>query len=274
VGPDRAIRIFNARGTVNVVVDLRGYYSPTGASTYFPKAVPQTILDSRTTIGGHNGTFGGATEFALQVRGVLGIPADATAVALALICIGGGSDIDVYPQTFTGTSSINCINGLARANMAVTGIGSDGKIRVRNHGQKPVHVVARVLGWYGPGDGSRYVSLPTEVRILDTLSGNGLRGSVGPDQRVAFQVGRLNGVASQATAVVVTLYGYRPAVTTHLATWRGDQTYPNTSTVNVEANRALAVMDATALGPDGMVGIHNQTGSIRVLIDLSGYFVH
>ncbi|MEN3305960.1 MAG: hypothetical protein V7603_2162 [Micromonosporaceae bacterium] len=272
LGPDRAIRIFNARGTVTVLVDLLGYFSPTGASTYFPEVVPQTALDSRTATGGHQRVFNGNEEFALQVRGVLGVPADASAVAVAMICIGAGSDIDVYPQTWSGTSSINCIASQARANMVVTGVGSDGKIRIRNHGTQTAHVLVRILGWFGPGDGSRYVSLPTPVRILDTALGNGVRGAIGQGQIVTLPAGRLNGVPDRATAVMTTVYGYQPTVNTYLTAWRADQPVPAASAVNVEAGRVLAACDATAVSPGGVVAIRNSAGSTRALIDLSGYF--
>jgi hypothetical protein len=194
-----------------------------------------------------------------------------------MICIDGGTnttDIDVYPQTFNGTSSVNCVAGKVRANMAITGIGSDGKIRIRNHGTQPIHVVARILGWFGPGDGSRYVSLPTPVRVLDTAFGNGVRGAIGPGQTITVQAAKLNGVPYQATAILATVYGYRPTADTHLTVWRADQPLPGASTVNVETGRTLAAFDAIALSPDGVIAIFNSAGSNRALVDLSGYFTH
>jgi hypothetical protein len=46
VGSDGAIDVYNAVGTVNVVVDLNGYYDPTSGSTYiaFP---PKRVCDTR-----------------------------------------------------------------------------------------------------------------------------------------------------------------------------------------------------------------------------------
>ena len=42
-------------GTINVIVDVVGYYRAPAGTSYVPRATPARILDTRSTLGGHSG---------------------------------------------------------------------------------------------------------------------------------------------------------------------------------------------------------------------------
>jgi hypothetical protein len=276
VGPDRAIRITNSSGTVDVLVDLLGYFNPSGGSTYFPQPSAQRILDTRSTLGGHQGPLGAGAVLTLPVVNVAGVPANATAVMVNVTATQGTgtSYLSVYPQNSSSTSTVNYEPNEDRANLAVVGVGSDGAIRIANGGGQ-VHVIVDVVGWFAPGSGSRFVVLPQPTRILETRAGNGFRHTpLGAGETMTLQVGGLDGVPYTATGVVVGVAGIQPTVNDFLSVWSPDVPYSAMSALNVAAGAVTANDVSTVLSANGQLAIRNSGGSTNVLADLQGYFMH
>ena len=59
---------------------------PSSASTYMPRDKPQLVLDTRTDLGGHHGAVQAGEVVTQPMRGVAGVPANATAVITTMRC--------------------------------------------------------------------------------------------------------------------------------------------------------------------------------------------
>ncbi len=149
VGSNGTVRIYASHGTVDMVVDVVGYYSSTGSS--FQAASPQRILDTREGNGAPQQRVGPGATIDLQVRGRGGVPNTATAVVMNLTVAGPSSDgyVTAYPSDATQptTSSINMVANENLANLLVSKIGADGKIKLFN-ALGDVDLVADVNGWF------------------------------------------------------------------------------------------------------------------------------
>jgi Subtilase family len=275
---DRAIRLRNDKGQANAVVDLLGYFNSLGASTYFPARAPQRILDTRTSLGGHARPLGPGETVAVPIRGVAGVPSDATAVALNVTGVTPTSttDLDVFSQDYPKTSTLNLLAGQVRANLDIVGIAFDGSIRVRNGGQASVHVLIDVLGYFGHDSkdviGGRYVALHDPLRVLDSRTGNGLRHApLGAGETMRLPVAGLYGVPPVAGPAMLTLTGVQATAGTYLTAWNGSVPFSdvNVSSLNLVPFEQVANMVAP---PAGNVAIRNDKGGVQVIGDLSGYF--
>jgi hypothetical protein len=161
VGEGGKVSIYNNVGNVDVVADTQGYFAHPAAagavppgSQYFP-TTPARILDTRDGTGvpgGGVGQVGTARTIDLQVRGVAGVPENATAVVLNVTVTGSpGPDsyLTVYP---TGgerplASNLNFVAGQTVANLVIARIGNGGKVTIYNNlGQ--TFVIGDVQGWF------------------------------------------------------------------------------------------------------------------------------
>jgi hypothetical protein len=276
LGGDRAFRIWNEVGQVDVVADLLGYFSPEGGSTYFAESAPTRVLDTRSSVGGHPAKLVPGETLTLPVRDVAGVPSNVTAVAVNLTGTGStvADNLSVYGQNASSSSTLNVDVNEDRANLSITGVGSDGAIRIHNASGQ-VHVIVDVIGWFAPGDGSRFVALPQPTRVLETRTGIGLRrGPLGAGETLDVQVGGLYGVPYTATGAFVTVTGILPSTNSFLSVWSADAPYPGLSTVNETAGAVTAGAALPTLGSSGQVAIRNSGGTVHVLADLEGYFIH
>jgi Subtilase family len=274
VGPDGTIRLRNAAGQVNVVVDLVGWFVPAGGDEYVGKNPPTRVLDTRTTTGGHNRAFAPGETFRLPVRGVAGVPAEATSVVVNITGTGPTlpTYLSVFPEGYTGSSNLNLAKGETRANLVVSRIGADGRVGIRNAGGT-VNVIADVVGWLVADGGGRYVALDRPRRVLDTRSGNGLRlGPLGATQTLTVDVAAMPAVPANASALVTNLTGTAPTMPTFLTAYPAGVPFPGTSNVNLAAGRTAPDAVFGTVGTLGRVVIRNANGSVQVILDLTGYF--
>ncbi len=129
-----------------------GNLSPVGESV-FHAVTPTRILDTRSTLGGHNSPLGAGATLDLQVTGTSAVPAGATAVAFNLTAVGptAGSFLTVYPQGTTRptVSSINVTAGQTLANFGTVKLAGNGQVTIFNSAGS-VNVILDVAGYYAP----------------------------------------------------------------------------------------------------------------------------
>ncbi len=156
LGTDGSISVFNNAGTTNVVLDVVGYTTPAadgGRSTdsEFVGTAPTRVLDTRKGTGGFTTPWGPKAERTLLVRGVAGVPVDATSVVLNLTAIAPteATHLTVWPSggTRPTASNLNVPANLTAANLVLAEIGADGRIRIRNNAGA-VHLAADVVGYH------------------------------------------------------------------------------------------------------------------------------
>jgi hypothetical protein len=142
--------------TADVIVDVSGYYSATsGTGTQFSaEPAPVRICDTRFILPAnqcslHPITSGGT--LAVTVRGMAGVPANATAVVANLTAVAPTSStfLTVFPgPSMPASSDLNLAAGDVRANMVVATINpGTGQITIFNQTGN-VNVIVDVLGWY------------------------------------------------------------------------------------------------------------------------------
>jgi hypothetical protein len=156
VGADGTISLYNANGTVDLVADLTGYFSPgAGASLTTTRAC--RVFDTRTGIGDCAGarpvtkaTLGPKRTLRVQVTGVGGVPANATAVVLNLTAVGASTStyLTAWPtgSPRPSTSTVNAASRSAVPNLAIVPVGADGTVSFYN-AAGTVHLLADIAGY-------------------------------------------------------------------------------------------------------------------------------
>jgi hypothetical protein len=292
VADDDKVEIYNATGSTHVIVDLAGWYGPTGSSgpstdrlTLLP--TPGRALDSRPgPLGYAEAVFGGSGRttpipegdtLAVSVAGLGGVPAEATAVVMNVTAVGPSTStfITAYPdgQALPTASNVNLKAGQVVANLVVVPVGPDGVLRFFNAAGN-THLIIDVTGWYQPGVGAGYVALDPPTRNLDTRSGTGLRrGALGPGGTHKLKVARYNGVPADAAAVMLGVVAVGPTASGYLTVYPGSASLPATSSLNFGAGATVANAVIARIGTDGRVAFTNASGSTHVISDLAGYFL-
>ena len=280
VGSGGKVSLYNNSGLTHVIFDVAGWYSD-GSAAYTPAGryqplAPARILDTRYGTGGISGPVG-ASPAKVKVWGRGGVPSGATAVVMNVTVTEptAWSHLRVYP-TGTGAPDVSNLNYLAGEtipNLVVVKVGSDGYVNVTNNSGS-AHVIVDVAGWFGSGDESpaaqgRFEALDP-VRLLDTrLTGQKLQGG----QLYAFGVLGVGGVpASGVSAVVLNVTVTEPTAGSHLTLFPSGSSPPNSSNLNFEAGETIPNQVIVKVGPDGAVGIRNNSGWAHVIFDVAGYY--
>jgi len=154
------VSIFNGYGTVNVIVDVGGWFtsaSSTAGGSQYTALAPSRILDTRLGIGSARAPLGAQQTMALTVAGVGGVPAMTApnapqAVVLNVTATGATtySYLTVWPTPGTtppNASDLNFPPYSNNPNLVVVKVGPDGKVNIYN-GFGAVDVVGDIEGWY------------------------------------------------------------------------------------------------------------------------------
>ena len=288
IGADGGVTLRNGLGSVHLIGDIAGYYTPDTAGVGFAAVDPSRILDTRVGVGAPRAKLGQGGVADLQVTGALRtadgttvtVPADARAVVLnvtATSVTGVSTDVRVYPPSPTAplVSNLNLRGGQTAANLVTVAVGAGGKVRLRNS-LGSLHLIADLAGYYAPGATGRFVPV-TPTRFLDTRSGIG--AAVIPTTANGFvdlRVAGRRGVPTTATAAVLNLTGTAvsgTASTDVRAYPLGAPRVPTVSNVNLRAGETRANLAIVRIGTDGRVRLLNKTGQLQLVADLAGYMV-
>ncbi len=175
VSSNGTINVANFAGTVDVIIDVNGYFSSNSNGATFTGTLPARICDTRSNSGyPYAGqTLGAGSVLKVQVAGRGGVPSmnQAGAPVAAVLNITAAnttqySFFTVWPDNGTTQPNISDLNwstgGVVRANLAIVKLGSDGMIDVAN-AFGSADLIIDVVGWY---------SLPTttDSQALSNLS--------------------------------------------------------------------------------------------------------
>ncbi|NQW90327.1 hypothetical protein HQQ88_08465 [Curtobacterium sp. VKM Ac-2861] len=143
--------IYNGSSTINLVIDLQGYFTKAGVTgaTFTPGI--GRVFDSRAT---GNTILAKNETRAIPVAGQAGVPvmgSGITAVVLTLTAAHGGSDgrasVWANGTTQPDTTSINFQTDEIRTNTVTVALGTNGKINLNNVADATNYVID-VQGWY------------------------------------------------------------------------------------------------------------------------------
>jgi hypothetical protein len=174
LGAGAAVSLFNLTGSVDVVIDVLGWF-PVGGS--FTGVTPARLMETRAGLPTIDDQFDGAGKVgaqsvtALDVTGRGGVPASGVgAVALNITVTEptASSFVTAWPagQARPTASNLNFGPGQTVPNMVIVPVGNNGNISLFNLAGS-THVVVDVLGWFPTNGG--FTGL-VSARLMDTRS--------------------------------------------------------------------------------------------------------
>ena len=236
-------------GTARVVLDLAGYYAA-GRGAGFTPSAPARVLDASV----------GTTLRTVQIAGVHGVPADATAVVVnsEVSRASTTSFLRVVPFGQEGrAATMHLTPGRTVSNLAVVAL-RNGKLQVKV-GAGTARVVLDLAGYYAAGRGAGFTpSAP--ARVLDASVGTTLR---------TVQIAGVHGVPADATAVVVNSEVSRASTTSFLRVVPFGQE-GRAATMHLTPGRTVSNLAVVALR-NGKLQVKVGAGTGRVVLDLAGY---
>jgi hypothetical protein len=146
VGPGGTVMFYNGAGTVDVIADLSGYFTPI-APAGFTGMSPSRVMDTR--IGkGVVGKVGAGGAVTLTIPG---LPAGTTAVALNVTAVNptASSYLSIYPAGAArpGTSDLDFTRGQTIPSMVIVAVGPGGNVTFYNNAGT-VDVLADLSGYF------------------------------------------------------------------------------------------------------------------------------
>lgn len=274
VGVGGAIDLFNNSGTVHLVGDVVGWFEA-GSDVGLEALPPARLLDTRDGTGGTLGPIGPGQTIELQVSGRGGTSTDCVAVALNVTATEPSSPsyLTVWPtgQERPLASSVNMVAGQTVPNMVLAKVGDGGRVSIFNQ-SGTTHVVVDVLGCFGAGVSSRFVSL-SPSRVLDTREGLGApQAPLGRGALTLALAGRGGVPTSGVSAVLLNVTAVTPTAGTFVTVFPTDVERPLASNLNAAAGQVVPNMVIARLGGDGAAAIYNNTGAVHLVADVMGYF--
>ena len=312
MGTGGQVGIYNSAGTINVAVDVEGYFAPASGSSVpglFHPLAPLRICDTRpVSVTGYGtecsgNSLGQGQWERVVVSGPASVPTSgAASVALNLTGVTGTASTflsvvppsvsDQCPSSAPGFSNLNIAAGANLPNRVIVSLGPAQDVCVYNSAGT-INFILDVNGWFGNGSdtggASFYATPPT--RICDTrhvtdigyateCSGLGLaQGSI-----IEIQIAGVDGIAGDfgaflpvaviANVTVVDVYG-----STYVTLYPADNpTPPNASDLNLSSGQTtpnLAIVQLATTTGDGDIGavyLYNSAGNVDSIVDVAGWF--
>ena len=284
VGTANSVKIRNAAGFTDVVFDVVGYYDDdSGTGAGLTPQDPKRILDTRPgagNVGPYTTKFSAGVPRDVTVAGgITGVPANADAVVLNVAATGGSatSYLKVWPkgEVAPNASSLNFKAGQTLANSVTAKVGAGGQVQVLNSAGT-VNVIVDVVGYFDQGSGSPFRPLPNPVRIQDSRSTHKVGAystpwGAGTDRTVQV-TGNLANVPPSAVAALLNVAVTAPTLSSYLRVYPNGSPLPTASSLNWTAGMTVANSVTAKIGDTGKIRAKNQTGSVHVIMDISGYY--
>ena len=205
------ITITNSAGSVDVIVDVSGWYTDGGSGATsgspFNVLAPTRAVDTRPGTGTpYSGdTLPAGQTLRVRLAGVVGIPtsgANAVVMNATVANTGANGDLVIWPEDASKptASEINWGSGQAAGNLVVMGLGANGAVEVNDESSGSVDVVLDVGGYFGSAPG---VSLPvvSSVSPANGPSGGGTQITITGANLMGAESVTVGG--SDATSVLV-----------------------------------------------------------------------
>lgn len=151
--PAGAFTIYNVAGTADAIVDVVGYFGPTGSM--FVPVTPTRIADTRS---GSNLPFSGVH---LSTGGSIGLSphfedADVSTAAVAAVTnltvlnATATTYLSAYPSglSYSGLAAVSTVKGLAMGNEATVGLGANGREFTIRNAAGTADVIVDLFGYY------------------------------------------------------------------------------------------------------------------------------
>lgn len=279
------VTIYSQSGA-DVIVDVTGYFVPTNVGVSAGRLLPletARVFDTRASepAPGPKGLVPAGGTIDVQVGGVAGVPADATAAVLTVVATE--TTRAGYVTVFAGdnvplASNLN-INAAGETvpNLVIAPLRADGTISV--YTQSAAHLLADVTGYITgssatASDAGLFIPNNPE-RLFDTrpdqLPIDEPKGELAAGETITLQVSGRAGLPDHIGLVLLNLTGV-DADTGYVTGYPSDQPQPLASALNLNGpgdTRAIGFI--TPVSAAGRLNFYAQNPA-QLLADSSGYF--
>lgn len=290
-----------ATGTVDVVVDLEGYFDPTNATTsgagHYTALNPHRVIDTRcatsppkpgvtaAVCSAENDLAANAGKGTVASNSTLNVATGLTGAAAAVVELTAtNTTANGYLTAYSGTgtkptaSNVNFVAGQTTATRAIVPVGTDGSINVYNYNGS-TDVAVDVVGSFSDttgavGNGALFTPI-TPVRVADTRTPPGT--PIAQNTSRSFQITGANGIPAsvngQPTAAALNVTEASSDLGGFLTVTPNTITPPaTTSDVNFDAGQVRANQDEATLNATGGISVYNYFGNTNVALDAFGYY--
>ena len=264
-GDNPGVWVAAGPNAVDAVVDVAGYYSPSGGSKY-TSLTPQRVLDTRNSapLG-----QGGTVTLDLSSK----VPAGATAVVFNLTGtdVTGSTFVTAYPAGTArpDASNVNLVAGKNIPNLVTVRLSPDRKVALTN-AWFSTDIVVDLAGYYSPDSAQAFYPL-LPGRVLDTRNADGT-------PRVPVQSGETRPLNLYpwlpygTTAAVINMTATDVTGDTVVTVWAQGSPQPGVSNLNVVPGQTSANAAIAPLDQNRGLNINNLRGTLDAVVDLAGYF--
>ncbi|GAB3870237.1 N-acetylmuramoyl-L-alanine amidase [Terrabacter terrigena] len=269
VAPGGTVRLYNARGSVNLVADLDGYFRTGTGAGYTAYVRPSRLVDTRT---GHGAPRLKVTPSRPATFTVPGLPSGTRAVTFNLTALNVSTPayVTAYRAGWTrpGVPHLYVGDRGPVANLVTIPVDSTGRVTL-TVSQGQLDLVVDAAGYYADGRGARFVAVAPR-RVLDTRVGWGVaaRAPLAAGRAATFGIPSTTYAvtgAALSTSGISTAYGW-------VSLYRSGQSPPATSTLSTMPGRTITNPASTGTAGGGLVNVYNAAGSTHVISDLMGYY--
>jgi hypothetical protein len=278
IGSGGSVDIFSQM-TTDLIADVQGYYLPavSAQAGLFVPMSPTRLLDTREQNTIHPGPLHSGEQVDINVAGLAGLPADATAAALKVTVTDSTASgfWTVFP---TGTqrpvvSNLNVVGVNSTIANQVIAILSAGRTTVFS--QTGGDLVIDLVGWFtgasaAPSDVGLFVPV-SPSRLLDSRDAP-LGAFPGRNRTAQVTVaGRFGLPATGIGAVVVNATATATAAQGFFSVWPAQTYRPTASSLNAtHAGQTIANHVITAVSTGGF-SFYTQNGA-HLVVDLAGWY--
>lgn len=243
--------------------------SPPGRASFVP-VDPVKLYD---TTDGTNLPVGPKQQLNLRVLGAGKLPETgvaAVALNVSASCATSSTTVSVWPAGTTRPKSpaLNAAAGLGSSALAVTALGGDGTVSVRNNRRGTTELAVHVVGYYPVVGG--HVFRPTKpLRVYDSKTDQ--RGPLTPGSERVVTMPTLSGVpASSMSGALLNVTATRASGTGYL-TVQGTDGNKSSATLRFGPGTTLKNR-AVARLVDGTFKITGQDAATHVVVDVVGWW--
>lgn len=189
VGANGQIEVYNNTGSVDVDVDLNGYYTglPGELGSAFTPLSPSRFTDTRVATNGSVLEADNTETFTFTSEG---IPSIATALAGNATVLSGAASgfLTIYPVNESTPPSVGdvAINSNAVAQNFALAPLNGGSVKMFNSSASPVNIVIDAFGYFAPPPPAVHVSASSTSVPANGMSTSSLTVSVTTGSGVAF----------------------------------------------------------------------------------------
>jgi hypothetical protein len=274
VNSDGTIQVM-ANASTQLVIDVEGYYSTSSTATggYVPIAGKRYVGDQTIAAGGN---------FTIQITGVNGIPANATAIVADFIVKNQGTTQGyISPGPAAASPPVTSLNypgvaNVATATSAHVSLSSDGKLEVWNRVGSAIKLNIDVEGYFVQGSSTAGSFTAGAGRAYDTRVKPHV--SVAAGKTLTVPLGGTHGIPATSdglSSVVVDLTALHASNDTagFARAWADGTAEPNISALEYAPDSIRSNTNTVPVGLDGAIEIHNiSSTTVDFVVDIEGWY--